>query len=52
MKVGEGAKPPLQNLFPLSFEGEGDTGGEVKNKFLLHTRAVPATMGAEKEGRK
>ena len=24
-----GAKPLFKNLFPLSFEGEGDTGGEV-----------------------
>jgi len=23
------AKPPLYNQFPLSFEGEGDKGGEV-----------------------
>jgi len=24
VKVREEAKPPLYNLFPLSFEGEGD----------------------------
>jgi len=29
VKVREGASPPLKNLFPLSFEGEGDKGGEV-----------------------
>jgi len=32
VKVREGALPPLKNLFPLSFEGEGDTGGEVEYK--------------------
>ena len=26
------AEPLLHNYFPLSFEGEGDTGGEVDNK--------------------
>jgi hypothetical protein len=29
VKVREGMKPPLSNLFPLSKSGEGDTGGEV-----------------------
>ena len=28
------AKPLLRNQFPLSFEGEGDTGGEVDKEFL------------------
>ena len=27
---GEGASPPLPNLFPLSFKGEGEQGGEVR----------------------
>jgi len=27
----EGASPLLQSSFPLSFEGEGDKGGEVEN---------------------
>ncbi|GAI55007.1 unnamed protein product, partial [marine sediment metagenome] len=29
--------PPLINLFPFSFKGEGDTGGEV-DKQLLYLR--------------
>jgi len=33
-KVGEFKRgsAPLRNSFPLSFEGEGDTGGEVDKK--------------------
>jgi len=30
----EGAKPLQQPLFPLSFEGEGDKGGEVDKQSL------------------
>ena len=34
-RVSKRGEAPLFNILPLSFEGEGDKGGEVENN-LLH----------------
>ena len=39
------AKPLLHNQFPLSFEGEGDKGGEVdKQSFILWQRILKSAL--------
>jgi hypothetical protein len=41
------AKPLLKNLLPLSFEGEGDKGGEVNNTSTLREAIRMGLVGGK-----
>ena len=39
----------LKSRFPLSFEGEGDTGGEVDKQTVNLAMVIEPSLGAQKE---